>query len=175
MAIPQEEILSILIPHLLQTSEEVKREFLESYARRLFPLQGSSVDQTRWWTRHGITRVTLWGWNHFWNNIRVSMVTEALGLGPCFYCILRTLNPEFSNQVYLLAQFLPYEKFYLHPSWGHPLNGPFDNSRQSSEMGAAISRRRIPMEQGPLFCFICHDRFCDHMMDEDFGGTILEV
>ena len=59
MDISQEEILSILTPHLLQASEGVKREFLESYAHNLFPLLGTSVDQTHWWTQYGVTRVTL--------------------------------------------------------------------------------------------------------------------
>ena len=164
-----------MTPHLIQASEEVKREFLESYDHNLFPLLGTSVDQTRWWTQYGVTRVTLWGRNHFRNNIRVSMVGEALGLGPRYYCILRTMNPEFSNRVYLLAQFLPHEKFSLYPAWGHPLNGPFVNSPQVCEIGEAISRRRIPMEERHFYCFICHDRFCDHMMDEKFGGSILDV
>ena len=171
MDISQEEILSVVMSHLLQASEEVKRDFIESYARNLFPLLGTSVDQTRWWTQYGITRVTVWGHNHFRNNVRVAMIEEALGLGPRYYYILRSELPEFSDRVYLLAQFLPHEKFVLHPAWGPPLGGPFSNSPQAIEMGAAISARRIPLEERPFFCFICHERFCDHMMDEVFGGA----
>ena len=103
------------------------------------------------------------------------MIEEALGLGPCYYCIMRLGVPGFSARVYLLTQFLPHEKFCVHPAWGPPLVGPFDNSPQASGIGDAISDRRIPMDVPPFTCFICHDCFCDHMMDEEFGESILEV
>ena len=135
MDISQEEVLSVITSHLLQASEEVKRDFIESYARNLFSSRGTSVDQTRWWTHHGITRVTVWGHNHFRNNVRVAMIEEALGLGPRYYCIQRSGLFEFSNRVYLLAQFLPHEKFVLYPARGPPLDGPFANSPQAIEMG----------------------------------------
>ena len=103
------------------------------------------------------------------------MIEEALGLGPRYYCILRSKLPEFFNRGYLLAQFLPHDKFVLHPAWGLPLGGPFVNSLQAIKMGVSISVRRIPLEERPHHCFICHDQFCDHMMDVEFSGSISKV
>ena len=37
--------------------------------------------QTMWRSHRNIVRVTLWGRDHFQNNVQVAMVCEALGLG----------------------------------------------------------------------------------------------
>ena len=144
---------------------EARRAFIARYERLLFPCLGTSTAQTKWWTYHNVTRVTIWGLDHFKNNVRLFMAMEALDLGPDYYCVLRNLSPIFSNHLFLLLIFLPHQKIYVHPYYGPPFKGPFDRTVRLSQIGARIYRRRIPMEEMPLYCPSCHDCFCDHAMD----------
>ena len=75
-------------------------------------------------TFRNVTRVTLWGHDHFRNNVRLFMVMEALDLGPTYYCVMRTFNPGFSERLFLLIQFLPHQKIYVYPYFGSPFRGP---------------------------------------------------
>ena len=158
-------ILSLGLQHLEQANESVHRAFLERYKQHLFPQPGSCNAQTMWRTWQNITRVTIWGQEHFRNNVRLAMVTEALGLGPEYYCVMRTNAPGFSERVFLLVQFLPHQKVCINPHFGRPLGGPFRRSPHAREIGEAISSRIIPLDQGPNVCFHCETRFCDHMME----------
>ena len=158
-------VLSSGITHLQNTNDSAKRAFLVRYEQVLFPESGSSVGQTVWKTWRNITRVTPWGRDHFRNNIRLAMVKEALGLGPRFYCILRTSHPGFSQRLLLLAQFLPHQKFYLYPHFGLPPRGPFNFSAHTREVSAAISQRILPTEERPNMCPACDSCFCDHVME----------
>ena len=68
---------------------------MDRYEQILFPHPGTSTAQTKWKAYRGILRVTLWGRDHFRNNVRLAMVREAMGLGPRYYCIIRTLYHVF--------------------------------------------------------------------------------
>ena len=111
----------LVFEHLQQTNEETRRAFAERYERRLFPLPQITTAQTMWRSHRNLVRVTLWGRDHFRNNVRAAMVCEALGLGPQYYCIMRSYHPGFVEQVFLLIQFLPDSKMYLYPHFGLPL------------------------------------------------------
>ena len=108
--------------------------------------------------------MTIWGQEHFQNNVRLEMVTEALGLGLQYYCVMRTLARGFSEQVYLLAQFLPHKKICIYPDFGLPLRGLFLSSPHTTEIGNAITNQRISIDQRPDECFHCETCFCDHVM-----------
>ena len=155
---------------LSRTNLAGRRAFLEAYERQLFPRLGTSTAQTKWQSYRNITRVTLWGHEHFRNNVRWFRVLEALGLGPDYYCVQRTLHPHyadrFTTRLLLLLQFLPPHKIVLHPYYGLPLRGPFTNSVHLQLIGTEIFHRRIPQEELPPYCPVCHDCYCDHMMDE---------
>ena len=105
-----------------------KKAFMRAYKRQLFPRLGTSTAQTKWWTYRNVTRVTIWGRNHFCNNVNYFRVLEALGLGTPYYCVQGSHHPHFSNRLLLLLQFLPHEKVYIYPYFGLPLRGPFDRS-----------------------------------------------
>ena len=60
---------------------EARRAFIARYKRLLFPRLGTSTAQTKWWTYRNVTRVTIWGLDHFKNNVRLFMAMEALDLG----------------------------------------------------------------------------------------------
>ena len=150
---------------LRQASVAARRAFVASYERHLFPHLGTSTAQTKWWTFRNVTRVTLWGHDHFRNNVRLFMVMEALDLGPSYYCVMRTINPGFTERLFLLLQFLPHQKMYVYPYFGLPFRGPFDRSVRLSQMGFEIYRRRLPLGEMPNYCPACNDCFCDHAMD----------
>ena len=129
----------LVFEHLQQTNEETRRAFAERYERRLFPLLQITTAQTMWRSHCNIVRVTLWGRDHFRNNVRAVMVCEALGLGPQYYCIMRSYHPSFAERVFLLIQFLPHAKMYLYSHFGLPLRGPLDQSPSTREISVAIS------------------------------------
>ena len=107
-------------------SIEARRAFIARYERLLFPHLGTSIAQTKWWTYRNVMRVTIWGLDHFKNNVRLFMAMEALDLGLDYYCVRRNLSPIFSNRLFLLLMFLPHQKIYVHPYYGPPFGGPFD-------------------------------------------------
>ena len=162
---PQLLAMSNSLQHLLQADESVRRDFVARYERYLFPHLGTSTAQTKWWTFQNTTRVTLWGYDHFRNNVRLFMVMEGLGLGPAHYCVMRTFVPAFSDRLFLLLQFLPHHKIYVFPYFGGPFRGLFDISVRTSMIGSEIYRRRLPEGEFPQYCPACHDCFCDHAMD----------
>ena len=105
------------------------------------------------WRSHcNIVRVTLWGRDHFRNNVRAAMVCESLGLGPQYYCIMRFFHRGFSERVFLLIQFLPHAKMCLYPHFGLPLRGPFEQNPHTREIRDAISQRIVPFEELALMC-----------------------
>ena len=70
MAGGQRAFLTCLVIELLQqTNEETRRAFAERYERRLFPLSQLTTTQTKLRSHRNVVRVTLWGRDHFWNNV----------------------------------------------------------------------------------------------------------
>ena len=157
--------MSPSLQYLVQAEESVRRDFVESYEYDIFPYLGTSTAQTKWWTFQNTTRVTLWGREHFCNNVKLFTVMEGLGLGPAHYCVMRTFTPFFSERLFWLLQFLPHQKIYVYPYLGLPFRGPFDDLVHSSIIGFEIYHRRLPEGELPNYCSACHNRFCDHAMD----------
>ena len=94
------------------------------------------------------------------------MVHEALGLGPQYYCIMRSGHIGFAERVFLLIQFLPHSKMYLYPNFELPLRGPFDQSPCTREIREAMCQHIIPFAKIPLMCPACDSCFCDHVVGE---------
>ena len=94
------------------------------------------------------------------------MVCESLGLGPQYYCIMRSFHPGFFERVFLLIQFLPHAKMCLYPHFGLPLRGPFKQNPHTREIRDAISQRVIPFAKMPLMCPACDSCFCYHVVGE---------
>ena len=120
------------------TSIEARRAFKTGYERLLFPCLGTSTAQTKWWTYRNVTRVTIWGLDHFKNNVKLFMAMEALDLGLEYYYVPRNFSPIFSNRLFLLLMFLPHQKTYVYPYIGPPFRGPFDRTVCLSQIGAGI-------------------------------------
>ena len=94
------------------------------------------------------------------------MVCEALGLGPQYYCIMRSAHLGFAKRVFLLIQFLTHRKMCFYPHFGLPLRGPFDQSPRTREISVVMSQRIISFAERPLMCRACDCCFCDHVMGE---------
>ena len=118
-----------------------------------------------WKTYRNITRVTIWGQEHFCNNVHLFIVMEALDLGPDYYCVERGLNRVFHDRLFLLTRFLPVSKICFNTLFDLPLRGPFERSVRASQIGVAISGRRIPYGDFPGFYPPCESHFCDHAME----------
>ena len=146
-------------------SIEARRAFITGYKRLLFPRLGTFNAQTRWWTYQNVTRVTIWGCDHFPNNVTLFMAMESLDLVLAYYCILRNFNTMFSSYFFMLLMFLPHQKIYVYPYYGPPFRGPFARTMRLSQIDAGIYLRRILIEEMPLYCPACRDCFCDHVMD----------
>ena len=161
METPGQQLFPLVnfLRRLRHANIEAKRAFITSYECLLFPRLGTSTAQTEWWTYRNVTRVTIWGLDHFKNNVRLFMAMEALG--PEYYCVPRNFSPIFSNRLFLLLMFLPHQKIYVYPYY----KPPFDRTMRLRQIAARIYRRRIPMEEMPLYCLACPDCFCDHAMD----------
>ena len=82
MANHRQDLRDSMIWQWQQADEDTKRLVMERYEQELFPNPGSSIAQTKWTTYHNLVRVTLWGRDHFCNNVCLARVLEALNLGP---------------------------------------------------------------------------------------------
>ncbi len=156
---------SIIIRYLQAAEFDVRRAFALNYIRALFPALGSSTGQTIWKTYRNIVRATLWGHEHFRNNVRLFVVLEALGLGPDYYFVQRSNSRAFADRLFLLTRFLPAQKICFDTTIGLPLGGPFERSERTRQIGVEIAARRIPLVDMPSFCPACHSQFCDHAME----------
>ena len=162
--------LSIAIDHLIQARIEVRQASVENYERLLFPNLGTSTAQTKWRSYRNFVRVTLWGREHFRNNVcLLAMVCEALGLGPCLYCITWSLSfnflGRFNERLFLLLQFLPHDKISIDLDLRFLLRGPFLQSSHTRDLASAIYQRRISWDERPNICPACETSFCDHALD----------
>ena len=110
-------------------------------------------------------QITVWGREHFCNNVCLFSVIEALDLGPDYYCVERAVNRVFNDRLFLLTRFLPDSKICLYNTFSLPLKGPFERSDRAKQIGEAIMSRQIPQEFFPSICPACHSRFCDHALE----------
>ena len=104
------------LQHVMRQVDLVgKKAFMGAYEQQLFPRLGTSTAQTKWWTYRNVTRVTIWGRDHFRNNINYFRVLEALGLGTPFYCVQGSHHPPFSSRLLLLlCTFLMKRCIFIH-------------------------------------------------------------
>ena len=59
-----------------------------------------------------------------WDNLRLAMLKEAIGLGPHHYCIIHSYNLDFENLLMFTLLYLPKAKFCMYPE-EETLGGPF--------------------------------------------------
>ena len=150
--------MTIVVQHLQASSSLKRRQFVAKLSYCIFPRQGSTGAQVKWVLKDPITRVTVWGHKHFLNNLRLAMVKESLGVGPKYYCIIRSTAENFAQKVFLMTRYLPHQKFTIRP-YGPPLEGPFLRPERRL-MGQAMCNRRTPQGDIPPFCPRCYAWWC---------------
>ena len=55
------------------------------------------------------------------SNLKLAMLKEIVGLGPLYYCVIKSYNLDFESLFMLVLHYLPKEKFCIYPSGGAPL------------------------------------------------------
>ena len=68
-----------------------------------------------WTTLGQITFVILRNRDHVLDNLSLAVLKESIGLGPQFYCVIRSYNPDFESFLMLSLYYLPREKFCMYP------------------------------------------------------------
>ena len=58
------------------------------------------------------------------SNLQLAMLKEIVGLGPQYYCVIRTHNLDFESFFMLILCYLPKDKFCIYPE-DESLRGPF--------------------------------------------------
>ena len=104
--------------------EVTRRAFVERYEHGFFLEPRTSTPQSKWKVYPDIIRVILWGQDHFWNNIWLAMVLEAMSLGPRYYCIIRSNHPGFAEQASYWLNFFLTKKCAFIPTLFYLLEVP---------------------------------------------------
>ena len=58
------------------------------------------------------------------SNLKLAMLKEIVGLGPLYYCVIRSYNLDFESLLMLVLHYLPKDKFCIYPE-NESLRGPF--------------------------------------------------
>ena len=81
----------------------------QAYDQAMAPFLGE------WTTLGQITFVNLRNRDHVLSNLSLAVLKELIGLGPQFYCVIRSYNPDFESFLMLSLYYLPKEKFCMYP------------------------------------------------------------
>ena len=81
-----------------------------------------------------------------YNNLRVAMIKEVVGLGPQRYCIVVNQDPTFYSKLKLVMAYLPHSKMFLYPA-GSRLEGPFLQEPWLSRGRTLSSRPSLTAEE----------------------------
>ena len=92
-----------------------------------------------------MTCIQLFGEWYLYNNLRVAMLKEVVGLGPQRYCVVFNRAPNFYSKLKMIMAFLPHEKMFLYPA-GSRLEGPFLYDPWRSRGRALFSRPSITID-----------------------------
>ena len=58
------------------------------------------------------------------SNLKLAMMKEIVGLGPLYYCVIRSYNLDFESLLMLVLHYLTKDKFCIYPE-NESLRGPF--------------------------------------------------
>ena len=112
----EEQVMDIVRKHMEGMSFSRKNDLAMYYSKAFFRHeQQSGWNNVRWTTRGGITFVTMWDEEHLYNNLRLAMIKEMMGVGPSKYCIINNPMPHFESRLLLLIHFLPHKKMCFYP------------------------------------------------------------
>ena len=113
-----EEVLAALKEYVAHLKPEEAENLSQAYNQAMTPFLGE------WMTLGQITFVTLRNRDHVLSNLSLAVLKESIGLGPQFYCVIRSYNLDFESFLMLSLHYLPREKFCMYPE-DEILRGPF--------------------------------------------------
>ena len=113
-----EEVLAVLNEYIARLNPQMQAELGHTYNKAINPYSGA------WTNLNGITFITLRNRENVWDNLKLAMLKEAIGLGPQHYCIIRSYNLDFESLLLLTLLYLPRTKFCMYPE-DETLGGPF--------------------------------------------------
>ena len=58
------------------------------------------------------------------SKLKLATLKEIIGLGPLYYCVIRSYNLDFESLLMLVLHYLPKENFCIYPK-NESLRGPF--------------------------------------------------
>ena len=96
----KEELVMVVVRrHMEGMSSPRKTDLITYYSNAFFRHeQQSGWNNVRWTTRGGVTFVTMWDEEHLYNNLRLAMIKEMMGVGPAKYCIVNNAMTNFRKQ-----------------------------------------------------------------------------
>lgn len=165
----EEQVLDIVRRHMDSMNKEKKNALAEYYSKVFFPGPENNWENVRWITRCGVTFVTMWDDQHLYNNIRLAMIKEMMGIGPKKYCIIYNAMPYFERNLLLLVYFLPHAKMSFFPTQGE-LGGPFTHSPWL-EIGREIRGRTFNLKHPVLRCVYYTQQFVVFLRTGVFGPS----
>ena len=156
-----EQIEELAMEHLATASLAIRTATVEKVVDTFFSIGTSTGGLEHLWvTRRNITRIILEDGEFLKNNVVVAMYKERLGLGPKYYYVEVSGRTRDHNRLFCLTKFLPQEKFIIVGHQVPCLKGLFDMQPKGKAMAIDVLSRRIPVEELPSRCRVCHDRWC---------------
>ena len=83
---PGEEIRTTLLNYTARLLPEKKAELKNIYGKAINPFQGE------WMTMNQVIFVNLRNRENVLSNLKLAMLKEIVGLGPLYYCVIRSYN-----------------------------------------------------------------------------------
>ena len=114
-------MLEALSWYVVQLDPQKKAKLGHIYNKAVNPFSGE------WTNLDGITFFNLQNRKNMWDNLGLTMLKEAIGLGSHRYCIIQSYNLDFENVLMLTLLYLPKEKFCMYLE-EETLEGPFLHS-----------------------------------------------
>ena len=113
-----EEIKAALRKYTAHLTPEKKAKLNNIYSKAINPFRGE------WTTMNQVIFVNLRNRENVLSNLQLAMLKEIVGLGPQYYCVIRTHNLDFESFFMLILCYLPKDKFCIYPE-DESLRGPF--------------------------------------------------
>jgi len=142
----KEELVMDVVLNRMKRMSTPRKDTLTKYYSKIFfrHEQQEGWRDVRWTTRGGVTFVTMWDEEHLYNNLRLAMIKEMMGIGPMKYCILNNAMPHFESRLLLLIYYLPHKKMCFYPP-RESLSGPFTHPPWLG-IGEAIRGRTLNLK-----------------------------
>ena len=113
-----EEVQAALCDYIAHRTPQKKAELKNTYDKAIDPFVGE------WTNMNQVTFVNLRKRENVMSNLKLAMLKEIIGLGPQYYCVICSYNPNFESFFMLILHYLPKDKFCIYPE-DESLKGPF--------------------------------------------------